>query len=517
MPLRWNHVWTEGDPWNDHATIAMFLEAVRERLDAVNSAVSFTTPATPFFARRLRVSDSPVGKRANQLHAEDVPPQVAVNNRLYPWLPRWPQTGPNHYVANDGGFWAAVKQATGIDDVTDVGCSWVGLQHAVLLLSQFYTRSLQDWTGWGRTDAQARYDALAPFFPPFFNGIPLGDQNSFAPAPWAWWYPNFPPPNGFTRKRERFITNLSDPGSLGQRARFCVRTSCSLEDWDHAGLPGRPNTVLLGTPPDQVQHSLKFCDYVASDAPPLPGEPRWVVSGDQDSPADVLTMYGPAKPGDLLGPWILNDLRDAINLLTDSYHPPASFEDDGTVVAFSAGSWAGQQDIEIGNVYATVPAQPENRRKVTQAGEELTHESDSQFAVAFNGPSIGPGQDILGMYYWSWHRTRAHAVEVWISPEEEILHYGTIFEPLLYAGMERVKLFRVLESGVIPAGSVWLSGLTPDAYADVPRPGTPDTFLGWSIQGLRSVSLMLFKHAVPGGFKYWSGSDPPIPPEQTEL
>lgn len=167
--------------------------------------------------------------------------------------------------------------------------------------------------------------------------------------------PSWPGPNGFTRKRYREITRLVCPGTNGQRARFVVCQAYRnpenhisgiassggynigyyaksnpghmtvddphwftspkplVRDWQSAPLPG--------TPIEQELLSGKVMEYTSG---------AWRVSADQVTPPDVLTLHGLMQPGDLIGPWIFNELRDAINQLTTAAWPANRVLDDDT-------------------------------------------------------------------------------------------------------------------------------------------------------------------------------------------
>jgi hypothetical protein len=170
------------------------------------------------------------------------------------------------------------------------GSSWAALQGMVWGIAPFFVEP-QDYDGWA---------AATPFTPkrrPAYDGshIPLTDC--------ATPYPEikFPGPDGFTRKRGRFITSTSMTGTDGQRAMFRAFASSWTDPWDGA-------TVFPATPSDERGYSGLYFVY-DGDA----GE--WVLSDDQDTEEDELTSHGLICEGDRMGPWILDELRDAINQL----------------------------------------------------------------------------------------------------------------------------------------------------------------------------------------------------------
>ena len=62
----------------------------------------------------------------------------------------------------------------------------------------------------------------------------------------------------------------------------------------------------------------------------------WSLSGDQASDPDLVTDYGPAADGDYLGPWIFNELRAALDLLT-------------VVVCTNGSDWGGTRTVHVGD------------------------------------------------------------------------------------------------------------------------------------------------------------------------
>lgn len=110
-----------------------------------------------------------------------------------------------------------------------------------------------------------------------------GDYSTFFRPPLSA-RPAWPGANGWTRKREREINSIAAAGTDGQRARY---------------------VYLHGVSPiGEREQGTKLFDRVGG---------MWVLSTDQTTSPDTVTSYGLAQSGDLFGPWILNDLRDAIN------------------------------------------------------------------------------------------------------------------------------------------------------------------------------------------------------------
>jgi hypothetical protein len=113
-------------------------------------------------------------------------------------------------------------------------------------------------------------------------------------------YTSWPPGGGYTRKREPEITTLSwSTGFVdGDRARFIASATTLHSDYLNADMPA--------TPSGERQYSAKIMKRVSG---------AWVVDADQVTPLTLWVLYGRAKSGDVFGPWILNEMRDAINRL----------------------------------------------------------------------------------------------------------------------------------------------------------------------------------------------------------
>lgn len=137
------------------------------------------------------------------------------------------------------------------------------------------------------------------------------------------WPPQDPPPGwdpaklfgGFTRKREREITSLEDAGQEGQVARFILSLKGQWED----GSPELDFNIadMTQTKPATLSHPpTPRSEYAYATKVMLYTAGQWTVHPDAHAIPDVLTFYGLARPGDIMGPWILNDLKKAINLLT---------------------------------------------------------------------------------------------------------------------------------------------------------------------------------------------------------
>jgi hypothetical protein len=262
------------------------------------------------------------------------------------------------------------------------GLSWRGIQGVVLrLLAVFYDPAAAGntdpayWNGYGYTAQQ--YLSGGPLPSSGCNepaegsnslgsgsAVPEGTGSSAPyqiedpsqpgyPLPLAYKWPYWPGPCGFTRKREREITSLGATGEPGQRARFVVWTSSRYQDpspvdsttYDVTEANGGLGELMPSTPADQYRYSTLLMDYGSgsgsgSSSDSDDGQPvNWHVSPDQVSDPDTLTFYGVAQDGDILGPWILNELYAAIEQLTmtgvRAFFPPGG----------SAGTAPGQTGV----------------------------------------------------------------------------------------------------------------------------------------------------------------------------
>jgi hypothetical protein len=136
-------------------------------------------------------------------------------------------------------------------------------------------------------------------FGSWFAGIAQSENDTYSRN--LLFYKSFPSPNGFTRVREREITTLNAPGSDGQRARFIYASA------------GR-NISVDADPAYYLPESLRI-ESIYSRKVMLRQEGRWIIDPDPAAQPDQITLYGPAMGGDIWGPWIINDLKRAINLL----------------------------------------------------------------------------------------------------------------------------------------------------------------------------------------------------------
>lgn len=176
----------------------------------------------------------------------------------------------------------------------ETGWQWLALR--ILGLRTYFLRLFED-------------DGVTPWTPVGQSYILSWGERTDYPTYHANPIP-FPGPNGLRRKYRREIWRLDYPGTAGQRARFTSlqynffrSAKCGYYD----GVAGTDFNSVVSTASDQRKYSGALFDHDGSG---------WVVSADQITPADVVLDYGLPVAGDLFGGWFLNDLRDAINLLT---------------------------------------------------------------------------------------------------------------------------------------------------------------------------------------------------------
>jgi hypothetical protein len=111
--------------------------------------------------------------------------------------------------------------------------------------------------------------------------------------PLIWQWPVWPGPSGFTRKYRREIHALADTGAIGQHARFIT---------------------TLATPSAEAVNSGRFYRHDGTN---------WI-RDDSIDVADTITAHGAAQVGDIITSTFANELRDAINLLTDPLYSSAT-------------------------------------------------------------------------------------------------------------------------------------------------------------------------------------------------
>jgi hypothetical protein len=127
----------------------------------------------------------------------------------------------------------------------------------------------------------------------------------------------FPPPSGFTRKFPREIFNINNPGSSGQTAIFIAMNTSAVTINKYYGDINSPffGTTTI-TPIDQADYSGQKFEYTNLGSVSGVETSGWRLCQDQSRRPDTIIDYGLSARGDYFGPWILNEMRDALNLLT---------------------------------------------------------------------------------------------------------------------------------------------------------------------------------------------------------
>ena len=128
----------------------------------------------------------------------------------------------------------------------------------------------------------------------------------------------WPPPHGFERRKPLEIFHLDDRvGEEGQLARFCVYIGRNYDlSENQSAAPhlekqrkyeGSPGGNVATTPEDQRKYAGIIFRKKGL---------KWIPNEDQlVYPTIVKDLYGVAADGDILGPWILNDIKKAIRRL----------------------------------------------------------------------------------------------------------------------------------------------------------------------------------------------------------
>ena len=240
------------------------------------------------------------------------------------------------------------------------GMSWQALQLMVLgLTGYFIEREHKDTTDaafWQNYTTPGGIYSSDPPAPPRHCGSGSGSGSASgvssgsvagetAPLTIDHLLPYWPNGCGFTRKREREITSLGAAGSPGQRARFTVWTTARYQDASAT----KQTEVQFGlgelmppTPAGQRRYSFAVMEYGGPGSGSGSGSSEpvyWHVAADQTVGPDILTFYGVNKAGDIIGPWIANDLRNAIDQLTIQIYQPTGFFSGGFTQPHGVDWW----------------------------------------------------------------------------------------------------------------------------------------------------------------------------------
>jgi hypothetical protein len=221
---------------------------------------------------------------------------------------------------------------------------WRVLQGSVIQLAQYFLQTV-DNTG----------AAIS------FSGFPANATNAtngfFLDNPLLSWYSaymaggsHFPNATGWTRKYPREIRTLSQgclAGSTGHIARLIVPTPTKA-----------PGDVSSFTNRDPAWDGVLPLNSTTADWDSQGKYFQW--SGTAWVPAplatysDIITTTGTIQSGDLVGPWIANDIRDALNLMTVTFGVP----DFGTVGALSLLQLGAPWPVTTFKMVSAVPATP---------------------------------------------------------------------------------------------------------------------------------------------------------------
>lgn len=280
MPVQpWNHTYVRGDDFHSPDTYTPFINAINERLKSIGYP-----PVTAEL-------DLTLVRGANCL----------TDTMLTPYWQYQFGTSPPEYIAIvDPLCWP---------NGSPQKSSWCALQNLVTSISYYFVDPSVNYTHYKITQYNATRNVGRTSYP-WSSGAPAYDEidpGNDIPTLWLEW-PKWPNGTGFTRKREPEITSLSCPGTIGGgRARFIASTWGQMNDGTIFLTDPGITTDKPPTPAGEWKYSTRIMKFVSG---------IWQVDTDQRTALTLDVMYGFAKPGDTMGPWILNDLRDAINQLT---------------------------------------------------------------------------------------------------------------------------------------------------------------------------------------------------------
>ncbi|MGN6504513.1 MAG: hypothetical protein ACTHM6_03015, partial [Tepidisphaeraceae bacterium] len=462
MSVSWDMTFSSGDECDSPEVACMFFAAVSERVAAAGSSLvnngdgtfTITTPSTTQTGNPADVAD----------------PQFVFN------------------PAPGGDLSAS---------------SWPTLQRLVIELSKLYIPKAFDPDGYGLDTfcdfARAAYEyyGLTPPTPDNFsneNLVVVNPPTLYLRLP-AW------PGGGFTRRREREISSLDAPGDEGQRARFVWAAT----DWDISSpiSPEPAVPIISASATADRQYSKKFFDFVDGE---------WVLSGDQASDPDIVTYRGLAVAGDIKGPWILNELRDAINELTRTWvsadlidcrrEPAKCFPEKVLMIQSIAGGSLEGDLTAFANPYGGI--QPIATRWYSGNGNSGKTSEFHLFATpaAFCARSAK-------FYLMAWPPNFYGNVQLF-DPQGSSLAvraagYGS--------ANQFIAQLNAVGDVVATSDQYLVSPKIGDANA-VPPNGASETFygVGWQVtptaftDGGGPTAIAVIDWDVPGGFKYVSGA-----------
>jgi hypothetical protein len=389
--------------------------------------------------------------------------------------------------------------------------NWRNIQHFAAYLAKAFVDPSRDFHGWSVDKLHTDYEAAEEYYGEFTGPAVDPVQNGVITTYGAD-FPDWPPPSGFTRKIPREITSTSSPGSPGERAMFVYSPN---------GLPSLDGPF--------VNHEE---EYPAQDPSPVneKGYSRmffersgsgWVLSSDQSSPPDIITLRGVARSGDIFGPWIVNETRDAINMLTrtidlgDLAHE-GKYLDRGS----GAGEWDESEAREetASNEFFSAGEGSVNYGASIAQFVSVSQSTPSYTAYPFCARKVN-------FYVPIEPRDRTDPESFDKQSTDFEIRSEPFVDPFNGGTEERWDMLNFLASSGV---SSEMTVVCPKSVGDVetkpkmgPNPGAsqPPTLRGWQTPTYeeghwRSNCWCLIDWDVSGGFKYTSSSSPSEVPDR---
>ncbi len=239
----------------------------------------------------------------------------------------------------------------------------------------------------------------------------------------------FPRPSGFRRYYPREIWSIANSGSVGQTARLIAKNSDPFyglfepTKWYQNG-EGSGFKVQVKTPDEEVSFSNSIFEYIDSSG--------WVKSENQSKNPDLILDYGIAQPGDYMGPWILNDLRDAINQLVWTYGIELPLDEHVYNLDFNTRFYKNPLKL------LCLPSFNILRTSYNLDGDmEITSVGISPGSEAESNPCFGEGTDASGVLIDGLENLACRAINldyygIYASGEIAIPHRYTFFDSNYY-------------------------------------------------------------------------------------
>ncbi|HEY0007572.1 MAG TPA: hypothetical protein VGB55_02515 [Tepidisphaeraceae bacterium] len=285
----------------------------------------------------------------------------------------------------------------------------------------------------------------------------------------------YPNGTGFTRLVERRITSLTAPGQEGWSARAY-------------------------TQPQNSQQAFSVVTYTAG---------AWVLDESGKQP-DILTEYGIAQPGDLFGPHILTELRQAINPLTHRFLPGGGFHSEmwggfGTGLFYTDGYCFDVGWRRAGHIRFNGSASSEwDNAQSLQTGGQDSRLSDtvnlagsSQYLVNFSTGFAHYGPPI--------HRTMKVYARAQIPPNEQQYTGSTTFQVFDDQGLGYAHRgsYMIGEAGgaghELTIAAPWGKDVRPNSYL-------PSESGGSGVRGIILKTYMATLDYAQGFAPYTAGS-----------